>query len=127
MRKAGATSSSTILKPSSRTSPPIEPRLRYSNFSNSGARRRPMPDANHRLSNVISDADAPHTLPSPNVPYEVAAVFLERKHYTAAMERTLYWWRNTWMIWRGSYWQELTRTALRAQLYHFTAQATYVN
>jgi putative DNA primase/helicase len=85
-----------------------------------------MPDANIRLANLLSDADAPQTLPSPNAPYEVAAVFLERKHYTAAMERTLYWWRNTWMVWRGSHWQELTRTALRAQLYHFTAQATYV-
>src|SRR5215510_3218175 len=58
---------------------------------------------------------------------EVAAMFLEQKQYTVAMERTLYWWRNTWMVWRGSHWQELTKTSLRAQLYRFTALATYVN
>jgi putative DNA primase/helicase len=80
-----------------------------------------------RFANLLGDADPPQTLPSPNNPYEVAAVFMEQKHYTTAMERTLYWWRNTWMIWRGSYWQELTRTSLRARLYHFTATATYVN
>jgi putative DNA primase/helicase len=86
-----------------------------------------MTDTDTRFANLLSDADPPQTLPSPNKPYEAAAIFTEQKHYTAAMERTLYWWRNTWMIWRGSYWQELTRASLRAQLYHFTATATYVN
>jgi len=86
-----------------------------------------MTDSAARFANLLSDADPPQTLPSPTMPYEVAAIFMEQKHYTAAMERTLYWWRNTWMIWRGSYWQELTRASLRAQLYHFTAVATYIN
>src|SRR5262245_6317157 len=86
-----------------------------------------MADTNTRFANLLSAADPPQTLPSPNAPYEVAAEFLEQKYYTAAMERTLYWWRNTWMIWRGSYWAELAPTALRAQLYHFTAFATYIN
>ena len=86
-----------------------------------------MTDADTRLANLLSDADPAQTLPSPNAPYEVAAMFLERKHYTPARERTLHWWRNTWMVWRGSHWRELTRTSLRAQLYHFTALATYIN
>jgi len=86
-----------------------------------------MTDANMRFASLLSNTDPAQTLPSPNMPYEVAAIFMEQKHYTAAMERTLYWWRNTWMIWRGSCWQELTRASLRAQLYHFTAAATYIN
>jgi hypothetical protein len=86
-----------------------------------------MTEANIRVANLLSETDPAQTLPSPNMPYDVAAMFMEQKHYTAAMERTLYWWRNTWMIWRGSYWQELPRTSLRAQLYHFTALATYIN
>ena len=86
-----------------------------------------MTDASMRLANLLSETDPAQTLPSPNMPYEVAAMFMEQKHYTASMERTLYWWRNTWMIWRGSCWRELSRTALRAQLYHFTALATYIN
>src|SRR5215468_988389 len=86
-----------------------------------------MPDTSTRLASLLDDADPPQTLPSPNTPYEVAAMFMEQKHYTTAMERTLYWWRSTWMIWRGSHWQELTRASLRAQLYHFTAAATYIN
>jgi putative DNA primase/helicase len=86
-----------------------------------------MTDTAARFANLLGDADPPQTLPSPNTPYEVAAMFMEQKHYTAGAERTLYWWRNTWIIWRGSHWQELTRTSLRAQLYHFTAAATYIN
>jgi putative DNA primase/helicase len=86
-----------------------------------------MTDTTARFANLLRDADPPQTLPSPSRPYEVAALFMEQKHYTAARERTLYWWRNTWMIWRGSHWQELTRASLRAQLYHFTAAATYIN
>ena len=54
-------------------------------------------------------------------------MFMEQKHYTAAMERTLYWWQSTWMIWRGSCWRELPRASLRTQLYRFTAAATYIN
>jgi putative DNA primase/helicase len=86
-----------------------------------------MADTETRLAELLSDAEPAQTLPPPSAPYEVAAMFLERKHYTAAMEQTLYWWRNTWMIWRGSYWQELTKSSLHAQLYHFTALATYIN
>jgi len=86
-----------------------------------------MADTHTRFANLLSEAAPPQTLPSPNVPYEVAAEFLEQKHYTAAMERTLYWWRNTWIVWRGSHWEELASTSLRAQLYHFTALATYIN
>ena len=86
-----------------------------------------MADSNTRFANLLNDTDPPQTLPSPNAPYEVAAVFLEQKHYTVAMERTLYWWQNTWMIWRGSHWKELALTSLRAQLYQFTAFATYIN
>jgi putative DNA primase/helicase len=67
------------------------------------------------------------TLPSPNTPYDVAAIFLLQKHCSPAMERTLHWWRDTWITWCGSHWQELTRSSLRAQLYHFTALATYVD
>jgi putative DNA primase/helicase len=80
-----------------------------------------------RYVNLLSDINPAQTVPSPNMPYEVAAIFMEQKHYTAAMERTLYWWRNTWMIWRGSHWQELSRASLRTRLYHFTAAATYVD
>src|SRR5262249_46701770 len=80
-----------------------------------------------RFANLLSKTDPAQTLPSPNAPYEVAAMFVEQKCFTAAMERTLYWWRGTWMMWRGPQWQELTRTSLRAQLYHYTAAATYVN
>jgi putative DNA primase/helicase len=86
-----------------------------------------MTSASTRFANLLSETDPPQTLPSPNTPYEVAAAFMEQKHYTAAMERTLYWWRDTWMTWRGSCWRELPRAALRAQLYRFTAAATYVN
>jgi len=86
-----------------------------------------MTDTTARFANLLSEADPPQTLPSPSRPYEVAALFMEQKHYTAARERTLYWWRNTWMTWRGSHWQELTRASLRAQLYHFTAAATYID
>src|SRR5262245_19048781 len=86
-----------------------------------------MANAATRFATMLRDLDPPQTLPSPNTPIEVAAMFLEQKQYTVAMERTLYWWRNTWMVWRGSHWQELTKTSLRAQLYRFTALATYVN
>src|SRR5262249_18811172 len=71
--------------------------------------------------------DPAQTLPSPNTPYETAGEFLLLKHCTADMERTLHWWRNTWMVWRGSHWQELSRASLRAQLYHFTALPTYID
>jgi putative DNA primase/helicase len=69
--------------------------------------------------------DPVQTLPSPGRPYEVAVIFLTQKYCAPTMERTLHWWRDTWFTWRGSYWQELTRSSLRAQLYHFTALATY--
>jgi putative DNA primase/helicase len=85
-----------------------------------------MTDASTRFANLLSETDPPQTLPPPSAPYEVAAMFLEQKHFTAAMERTLYWWRDTWMTWRGSCWRELSRASLRAQLYRFTAAATYV-
>jgi putative DNA primase/helicase len=71
--------------------------------------------------------DPAQTLMSPGRPYEAAAVFLLQKYCGPAAERTLHWWRNTWVAWRGSHWQELTRSSLRAQLYHFTALATYVD
>jgi putative DNA primase/helicase len=71
--------------------------------------------------------DPAQTLPSPSTPYEVAAVFLLQKHCFPTMERLLHWWRGMWVGWRGSHWRELTRSSLRAQLYHFTALATYVN
>jgi putative DNA primase/helicase len=71
--------------------------------------------------------DPAQTLMPPGRPYEVAAIFLMQKYCAPSMERTLYWWRATWMVWRGSHWQELTRASLRAQLYHFTALATYVD
>jgi putative DNA primase/helicase len=71
--------------------------------------------------------DPAQTLPSPNAPYDVAAVFLLQKHCSPAQERLLYWWRGLWISWRGSHWQELSRSSLRAQLYHFTAQASYVS
>jgi putative DNA primase/helicase len=71
--------------------------------------------------------DPAQTLMSPGRPYEVAAIFLTQKYCAPTMERTLHWWRDTWFIWRGSHWQELTRSSLRAQLYHFTALATYVD
>jgi putative DNA primase/helicase len=71
--------------------------------------------------------DPAQTLMSPGRPYEVAAIFLMQKYCTPTMERTLHWWRDTWVSWRGSHWQELTRSSLRAQLYHFTALATYVD
>ena len=57
-----------------------------------------MTDTSTRFANLLSETDPAQTLPSPNMPYEVAAMFMEQKHYTASMERTLYWWRNTWMI-----------------------------
>jgi putative DNA primase/helicase len=79
-----------------------------------------------RFADLLANANPPQTLPSPNAPYEVALMFLEQKHYTVNRERTLYWWRNTWMTWCGSHWEELTPTALRAQLYHYTALASYV-
>jgi putative DNA primase/helicase len=71
--------------------------------------------------------DPAQTLMSPGRPYEVAAIFLMQKYCAPTTERTLHWWRDTWITWRGSHWQELTRSSLRAQLYHFTALATYVN
>jgi putative DNA primase/helicase len=83
-------------------------------------------DQQQRFAELIANANPPQTLPSPNAPYEVATMFLEQKHYTADRERTLYWWRSTWMIWRGSHWEELTPSALRTQLYHYTARASCV-
>jgi putative DNA primase/helicase len=71
--------------------------------------------------------EPPQTLPSPNVPYDVAVMYMVQKHHTAAEEPTLCWWQNTWMEWCGSCWRELPRTALRTRLYRFTAQATYVD
>jgi putative DNA primase/helicase len=84
-------------------------------------------DTETRLAEILKNADPPQTLPAPSAPYEVAAVFLEQKHLTPAGERTLYSWRDTWMVWQGSHWQELTQTALDTLLYGFTARATYVS
>jgi putative DNA primase/helicase len=86
-----------------------------------------MSDTQAHLAEILKNADPPQTLPAPSAPYEVAALFLGQKHVTANGERTLYSWQDTWMVWRGTHWRELTKTALRAQLYHFTAQATYQN
>jgi putative DNA primase/helicase len=85
-----------------------------------------IPDQQQRFADLLANASSPQTLPSPSAPYEAATMFLEEKYYTASGERTLYRWRNTWMIWRTSHWQELTPAALRAQLYHYTARASYV-
>jgi putative DNA primase/helicase len=71
--------------------------------------------------------DPAQTLMSPGRPYETAAMFLLQKYCAPTTERTLHWWRDTWLTWHGSHWQELSRSSLRAQLYHFTALATYVD
>ena len=82
-------------------------------------------EVHERFAKLLQKVDPPQTLPSPNMPHQVATVFLERKHFSANKERTLYWWRKTWMIWRGSHWEELSPSSLRALLYNFTTQASY--
>jgi putative DNA primase/helicase len=71
--------------------------------------------------------DPAQTLMPPGQPYETAMVFLAQKYCGSAEELTLHWWRGSWMKWAGSHWEELPRSALRAELYHFTALATFVD
>jgi putative DNA primase/helicase len=84
-----------------------------------------MTDVQTRLAAIFSKARPAQMLPSPRAPYEVAAIFLEQACVNDAMERTLHWWRNSWMKWAGSHWKELTPLEMRAELYHYTALASY--
>jgi putative DNA primase/helicase len=66
-------------------------------------------------------------LPPPTAPLKVAVQFFADNHALPDGGKALYRWRGSWWAWRTSHWEEIAEEALRAQVYEFTAGATYID
>src|SRR6516162_9923220 len=67
----------------------------------------------------------PRLLPPPSMPINVAHVFVT-EHCIHEGTLTLRHWRGGWWGWRSSHWREIQDRGVRSLLYHFTAEALYL-
>jgi putative DNA primase/helicase len=76
--------------------------------------------------NTSAGASArPRLLPPPSMPMDVARVFVA-EYCTHDGTLTLRHWRGGWWRWRSSHWREVQDRGVRSLLYHFTAEAFYL-
>ena len=75
-----------------------------------------------------SNAAKPLELPSPNAPMTVARQFVRRccQYNNGADQLTLRFWHGAWWSWRTTHWAEAEERTVRAMLYAFTEDATYL-
>src|SRR5262249_11140071 len=67
-------------------------------------------------------------LPPPSEPMQVAREFVELhcRHNGSVNALTLRYWHGGWWAWRRSHWVEVENRTVRALLYAFTADASYM-
>jgi hypothetical protein len=64
-------------------------------------------------------------LPSPGMPMNVARAFVA-ECFTQDDELSLRYWRDGFLRWRRSHWEELERAVIVSNLYRFTEHASYM-
>jgi putative DNA primase/helicase len=76
------------------------------------------------------DDPATRMLPAPSQPMEVARVFMADNYTVEGYDDlgafTLYRWRDQWWQWDTTRWVERDASRIRAQIYRFTENATYI-
>src|SRR5262245_46464747 len=77
-----------------------------------------------------SDSDAAgrerRLLPGPSAPLEVAERFFADTYTLSDGNKSLYRWRGSWWCWEKTQWREVEESEMRAQIYHYTGDAVFL-